>query len=170
MRCFIGISLETLALSRVIKLQEGVRKNALRGNFTAKTNIHVTLEFLGEVNYEKIEKLRKIIDEVEFSEFKLKISKLTNLKDMVILEIEKSKELLNLQRSLHVKLKENNFKVEDREFYPHITLVRELKTPFNKDLDLESVVNSITLFESTRIDNKLVYKTVYKREINGENL
>ena len=102
MRVFIGISLETLALNRVIKLQEGLAKTGLRGNFTAKSNIHVTLEFLGEENSERIEKIKEIIDKVDFSEFTLKITKLKSLKEMVILEVEKDPSLCALQENLRI--------------------------------------------------------------------
>lgn len=165
MRVFIGISLETLALNRVMKLQEGLAKTGLRGNFTAKSNIHVTLEFLGEENGDRIEKIKEIIDKVDFSEFTLKITKLKSLKEMVILEVEKDPSLCALQGGLRNELRNNHIRVDDRPYYPHITLVREAKIDFIKDLSIESKVNKITLFSSDRINNRLVYTPIYEREI-----
>lgn len=163
MRTFIGISLSDVALTRCVKLQEGLAKSGVRGNFTAKSNIHVTLEFLGEQNEENIKKIIKIMENIDFNKFSIKITKLTDLKDMVILEVEKSEELIKLQASLHDRLKDEGFRLEDRAYYPHITLVREAKMKINKDILIESEIREVTLFESTRINNRLVYNPIYKR-------
>ncbi len=163
MRTFIGISLSDVALTRCVKLQEGLVKSGVRGNFTAKSNIHVTLEFLGEQNEENIKKIIKIMENIEFNKFSIKITKLTDLKDMVILEVEKSEELIKLQIALHDRLKDEGFRIEDRPYYPHITLVREAKMKINKDILIESEIREVTLFSSTRINNRLVYNPIYKR-------
>ena len=167
MRCFIGISLESTALSRVVKLQEGLAKNGYKGNFTGKTNIHITLSFLGEQNERDVNKIIEIMDGIDFKEFIVKINKMTNLKDMIILEISKDKELMELQKTLTNKLKENGFKVDEKEYYPHITLIRENNIKTNIDLDINSKVDRIILFESRRNNSNgksyLEYRRIFER-------
>ena len=81
---------------------------------------------------------------------------------MLIGEIEKEINLITLQKELVIKLKDNGFKIEDRSFYPHITLIRQVMglkplKIIDSKLEIESMVNKITLFESTRINGKLTY-------------
>lgn len=168
MRAFIGISLEASAKGTVIKLQEGLAKSGLKGNFTAKSNIHLTLEFLGEVNPIDLGKIKEIFDNLDFHSFVIEIKKLTALKDMMILEIEKSNDLMDLQSSLRKKLKENGLRIDDRPYYPHITLIREASGKLEKNLSVKSRVDSVILFESKRELGKLVYEKVYEKSFIEE--
>ena len=170
MRCFIGISLEAGALSSVVKLQDSLAKNGYRGNFTAKSNIHITLSFLGEQNEAQVNKICKIMEKIDFSEFLIKISKITNLKDMVILEIDKTKELLSIQKKINDDLIEAGFDVDKKEYYPHITLVRRCLDRIDKEVSIESKINRIILFESKRVDingkSVLQYLKIYEKNKN----
>lgn len=142
-------------------------KSDLRGNFTPKNNFHITLHFLGEISEEKVEIISNLLEKVDVSKFIVKISKLTNLKNMVILEIEKNDILNNLQHDLGLLLKKEGFNIDDRNYYPHITLVREAKKEIEKELNIESEVDKITLFLSTRDEKskKMVYTPLYERVI-----
>ena len=118
--------------------------------------------FLGEVNENKLNTLKDIISSLNVNFESIKINKFTKLKDMLIGEIEKEINLITLQKELVIKLKDNGFKIEDRSFYPHITLIRQVMglkplKIIDSKLEIESMVNKITLFESTRINGKLTY-------------
>lgn len=166
MRCFIGIDFNCEALKKVNNISFSLAKSGVKGNFTSKNNIHLTLLFLGELDTSDIEKVKKIIDSISFDSFFIKVNKLTKLKDIIVLEVEKSSELLKLQKEIALKIKNNcpNLKKAnvDGEYYPHITLVRENKDNIFKEVNIISEVRNIYLFSSNVIDKKLTYLKEYE--------
>ena len=49
MRLFTAIVLSDAAKNEIFQLVCNMKQNAVRGNFTRRENLHVTLVFLGEV-------------------------------------------------------------------------------------------------------------------------
>ena len=80
------------------------------------------------------------------------------LKSIITLNVVKSDSLLVVQKDLHLKLKESGFILQERPYAPHITLVREASKNLEENIKVVSPVSKITLFESVRINNSLVYK------------
>lgn len=156
MRAFIGIKLDKETTKRIDNLQKSMYQEGVRGNYTLLSNIHLTLSFLGEIREEDICTIKSIIETLQVPK-EIKIVKICMLKDMIICEVEKKVELLAMQKELTDKLKINGFKVDDKKYYPHITLVRRANEEFFKEVFLTSNVNKIILFESTRINNRLCY-------------
>ena len=144
-------------------------KSGVKGNFTKKDNLHLTLLFLGELNKEEINQVEKIMDSIEFSDFTIEIKKLTSLKDMLVLEVE-SEKLMLLQKEIALKVSKTKINFDNKKYYPHITLVRKSNMMLEKELNINSNVNSFYLYSSQRIDGNLVYKKEYERmSINGRN-
>ena len=112
-------------------------------------NLHITLIFFGNLTDEKSEKLITNLDQIEFNEFKIKLTQIIRKKDMLWAKIEKNDNLQSLyQRILEkikfLKLKTPNF------FNPHITLAKtkkRIKFPKIK-IVANFKVKNITLFES----------------------
>jgi len=48
MRLFIAVNFDDAVLDRLVELQERLRAQALRGNYTRRENLHLTAAFLGE--------------------------------------------------------------------------------------------------------------------------
>jgi 2'-5' RNA ligase len=75
------------------------------------------------------------------------------------------KPLMDLQREVERKLSLCGFEMDRRDFHPHITIGREVVTdaapwkiePFGK------TVNGIDLMKFERIDGKLTYTAIYRR-------
>lgn len=170
MRLFIGIKLDEIALKKVLAIMDSLYQNGIRGNFTNKNNIHLTLSFLGEINENNVSEIINIINDEEIKEIinkieNLHITKMKPLKDMIVLELELTKSLEQLQKTLTKKLKNKGYRLEDRSYYPHITLVRQYTKSSNdmyitnivKDVDIFSTVTKVILFESKRIRKDLIY-------------
>lgn len=171
MRCFIGLNFNSDASKKINNLSLSLKKSGVKGNYTDKSNIHLTLLFLGEVSLKDTEKIKEALGKIEFSSFSILINEVTKLKDIIILKIEKSDELMALQKEVVKKVKSilPNIK-EENEFYPHITLVRENKDNIYKKISVIDKVNSIILFSSERINGKLQYIEKYKKvSIDGKN-
>ena len=88
MRAFLGIDFDSVSFKKINNLMLNLSKSGVKGNFTKKDNLHLTLLFLGELNKEEINQVENIMDSIEFSDFTIEIKKLTSLKDMLVLEVE----------------------------------------------------------------------------------
>lgn len=171
MRCFIGLNFNSNALEKLNNFSISLKKSGIKGNYTSKENIHLTLLFLGEVSFKDTEKIKEVLGKIEFSSFDIVINEITKLKDIIVLKLERSTELISLQKEICEKIKQvlPNIKQEN-EFYPHITLVRENKDNIYKKIMVIDKVESIILFSSERIDGKLRYLEKYKKvSSDGKN-
>ena len=162
MRLFIGIKLDDIAIKKVNNYYKYFYSEKVKGNFTDLSNLHLTLSFLGEINSEKIDDIIKVIDSLQSNIKSFKIVKLTRLKDMLIGEVFKDSYLSCLHSELIEKLKQLGLKISDKDFYPHITLIRQVEglrdlKIIDSNIEITSNVNKITLFESTRINGILRY-------------
>ena len=155
MRLFIGIKLDSKCIKKIDNYYKFFYCENVSGNYTSLENLHLTLNFLGELDENRITEITSIINSV-----KLEISELENVNFNV--DISDAKELMDIYNDLTNKLKQRGFKINDYPFYPHITLIRQVKGLrefkfIDSQLNLKFNFTQITLFESTRINNKLVY-------------
>lgn len=160
MRLFIGIKLDDKAKKKIDNYFKLFYENKVRGNYTKISNFHMTLIFLGEINSDKVDKLKDIVGKIKVSNGVLKINKIKMLKGIMIGEIEKTKELDEIYLSLKNELKKESFSFDEHNFYPHITLVRKAENHqkyIGVDMNITSCFDKITLFESKRIGSELVY-------------
>ena len=120
----------------------------------------MTLVFLGETSEDKVSVIKKILKDIDLSIDSIRIAKMTMLKDILIGEVENNKELQEIYSTIRTKLKASGIFFDDHSFYPHITLIRKVNNQekfIGKEMNIISYFNHITLFESKRINNDLVY-------------
>lgn len=140
----------------------------LPAKWTSKENLHITLEFLGDLTDVEIADACKIVSEAakRHGSFSINLNKILYgppKKDpprMVWAEGEKSDELSNLKEDLQENLLEKtSYRPEGRGFVPHITLARikewefrkiepEERPEINENIDLVFTVESIEVMES----------------------
>lgn len=166
MRAFLGIDFDSESFKKINNLMLNLSKSGVKGNFTKKDNLHLTLLFLGELNKEEINQVENIMDSIDFDDFTVEIKKLTSLKDMLVLEVE-SEKLMLLQKEISSKVSKTKIKFDDKKYYPHITLVRKSSMKLEKELNINGNVNCFYLYSSQRVDGNLVYKKEYERESNS---
>ena len=171
MRVFLGVELKKEEKDEIFLVAKKVESLAKKCSLTNKNNYHVTLQFIGNVKENEIEKIINCIKAVKrsvkpcvftanlLSTFKNgKITVLTG--DCLGLD--------KVHKLLHNELEKNGFIVEEL-FTPHVTLAR--KTEYEGELlrNLEHKIrlncDNITLFHSFRDENGLVYQPIYKEEI-----
>ncbi len=156
MRAFIGINLDDKALKITNNYFNMLYQEGVRGNYADIKNIHLTLRFIGETDRE--EELKDIINSLDISKLNyLTIKGIKTLKDMLIYEVDKTQELEELYNELLEKLKVKNFEIDNKPFYPHITLVRETNKQVDKKVSFTSKIKKINLFQSIRIKGKIHY-------------
>lgn len=168
MRTFIGIKLDSCLaeIETTIKKLHELDTNA---SFTKLSNVHITLEFLGEISEKDIIKIKEILAKLSFEEFELKTDKLTSLRDMLIISIIDNPKLAKLQLYIHNELLKEGFKLESRKYYPHITLARKARIITTYPLEIKTKVEEIILFSSTRVNNELVYQPLLKQSLLKKN-
>lgn len=172
MRTFIAIEFDKETKNNISNLQNAIKADCKKGNFTTKDNLHLTLHFLGELEPEDIEYVEEAMHATaeKNRKFTLNFEK-TGYFDrgercIVWLGIEKSKELVRLYEILERNLSKQGFKREKTAFTPHVTLSRETALIYNKKIIVDKFkpefegmeVKEICLMESRRIGGKLVYK------------
>ena len=82
--------------------------------------------------------------------------------------IEKSPALSTLANNLSAVLRSAGFKMEDREYKPHITIGREVTA--NRKIEFavpanSMPVNRISLMKSERIGGRLTYTEIYAKQL-----
>lgn len=162
----------------------------LPARWTSKENLHITLEFLGDLTDEEIGNVcigvKNIADKNEF--FSLSISQILygppklrsgQAPKFVWATGEKSRELSALRADLEASLMESvRFVPEDRGFAPHITLARirewewktiepEERLEINENTDLSFTVESIEVMESELKREGPVYTVLESHQLKS---
>ena len=70
MRCFIGIDLPLVAIKDIQKIQKKLEPN-FTGRLTASENLHLTLKFLGEIEEDAINDVKKRLSSITHPPFEL---------------------------------------------------------------------------------------------------
>lgn len=140
MRLFVAISAQDLNFSpeeKLKKLKINLSKKELDFKFVPITNLHITLNFLGEISPEF---LPQIFSELEnlvehHKPFELKLSELSAFPEkqhgrVMWIGVQNSIKLRNLQAECEDKLRNLGLKIEVRDFRPHMTVAR-IRSPRN---------------------------------------
>lgn len=166
-RVFTAINLPDNIKERVLAIKKDYP--TLPARWTKKENLHLTLNFLGNVDDGQLTEVLAVFEQ-EVSKHQPFVLKIKNVSygppkkfppRMVWLKIEKSQEVSDLQAGLEqsfFSLPSFKFKIrQGRGYQPHITLARiktfkfrQLLEPPEIDigLDLSFEVNSVDLMES----------------------
>jgi len=181
MRVFFAIEFEDEMKNFLYQIQNEVRQQCMAGNFTHKENFHLTLRFIGEQSQQQIEQLMSSLKETAGSipEFEVRLNKLGKFdrgnKKIIWVGLQKSRKLNNLYDKLESTLESRGYAKEERGYSPHITLAREARIENYQQLsdkievsNLAIRVKSISLMESTRINNKLCYLPLTREQLRQQ--
>ena len=178
MRLFIGIDFGTLQKEAIRKVQNSLRQ-ASEGRFTRIDNIHLTLNFLGEVDESGLKEVFSAVDEAASvsRHFSLELDGLgyfpSGRKKIIWLGIDESSELQKLYASLSDALEKIGFKKDERPYSPHLTLAREarVKRPL-EEVDISPLsgngsqeVSEVIVFESTTRNGILEYLPLHTSKL-----
>ena len=131
----MAIELDQRLRDELFHLIEELRTFQVKASWVKPENLHITLKFLGDVKEEKIEKIKKVLQDIANScaTFKVKIKGTGTFPErrtprVIWAGIEDSPELSSLQERIEKALSRLGFKQEERGFKGHITLAR-IKEP-----------------------------------------
>jgi 2'-5' RNA ligase len=132
-------------------------------------NIHLTLAFLGDTEDDRIKVAGIMLKNVcsGFGEFDFTLTgagvfKNYNDPKVIWIGIEESEKLIKLNDIINTGLKDTGFKVEDRQFRPHLTIGR---IRFIKNIDtLKSALDMYqnTLVQKVHVSEIILYESILK--------
>lgn len=173
MRTFIAIEIPENVKKEIVKIQEQLPE--FEGKKTEIENLHLTVKFLGEVEEEKVEEMRKRLREIKFRKFNTEINFLGVFSESFVKIIWlHMKNCDELQKEIDKKL-DGLFKKEKR-FMGHLTIAR-VKNVKDKKRFLEEIkkikiprmnfgVNRFILKESVLAEEKPFYKDIEAYPLN----
>lgn len=167
MRLFVALTFEDAFLDALTQYLHSCRRLG-RGSWTRREQLHLTLEFLGELQ-DPVPAM-VAMDAVTVPPFDLVTGQPGFFRredgDIFWLGLEPSPPLLSLQRQLHTALSRQGLKLETRLFRPHLTLGRgvTLSQP-PAPPQLAQFISGISLLESSRVDGALTYTEQYWRRL-----
>ena len=157
MRLFYALVPSESEKQNILRWQENLENASESGRFSPTENLHMTLQFLGEILPERVEALKEILDAYGWFPGKghERLWYLTG----------NGPEATAIFYELGEVLTENGFSVEGRAFIPHITLARRCRLKNRKipeEAEPVSVqVQRLWLMESRQIRGSTVYVPIF---------
>jgi 2'-5' RNA ligase len=170
MRLFVAIGSESLSFDPrevLRKLQVNLEKNEINYKWVPQANLHITINFLGDVEDERIPSLNEILSRVSQSHwgFDLKIDGVgafpNNRAGRVIwMGVQNSIPLRQLQSDCKNALHEASFPTDEKDYRPHLTVAR-LRSP----RQLTDILSPVENLELGTLSVKQL--TVYQSKLSG---
>ena len=160
MRLFIAIRLSDAMKDALTAAQDEMYAHGVRGNFTTRENMHLTLAFIGE--YPDKEQVMDALLSVSFSSFSICLKGMGCFRDLWWAGMEESAPLTAVVRRIRRALAENEIPFDKKRFSPHITLIRKA-TGTMPGIQIDTVsmpVESISLMRSDRGKRGMIYTAV----------
>jgi 2'-5' RNA ligase len=177
MRLFTAILLDEKIRDGLYRAEMDLKEASLRGNFTLRENLHLTLVFIGETD--RSGDAAHALDAVSAAPFTLCFQGIGCFSrpggGLYWAGARKNPELEGIYRMLFNALSERGFQPENRAFKPHLTLGREVTLKDGFDLRtfseslpvLEMTVKKISLMKSERIGGKLTYTEIHSTALKS---
>ena len=176
MRLFIAIDLPRSFKAELGRIQKEVKQYSCGGRFVPQENFHITLHFIGESKdlAGAAEAMREACRGIR--PFTLHLGKYGffdkgGSKTSYVEVKGQLDELRILYDSLQSALADNGFSRERKGYSPHITLGRNVEHDELSGMELAALspnasmtVSGITLFESTRVEGRVVYAPLHKEK------
>lgn len=179
MRLFTAIPIPIEKKDLVQKLTFG----RLPVSYINTTNLHVTLNFFGELEEKDVEVIAKIMDEVLENEDKIEIvfDKITKFRQQIHLTLKPNQKLEALYGKLESVFYVSGFMLHDRNYYPHVKLSnlhmdqvmnqqRKLENFPNEELaQLNFVADRVMLYESKLLMHHAKYTVLKEFNLSYED-
>ena len=143
------------------QIQDDMRLRGVRGNYTPRENLHLTLAFIGD--YPDPDEVLDAMASVAFSPFPLRLEGFGHFDDLWWAGLSGSNALEACVRRLRRALAGAGIPFDRKRFLPHITLVRRavwdgrIGLPAEKIPAAEMEVSRISLMRSDQGKNHMIY-------------
>ncbi len=176
-RLFIGVSFSSELKDYFHEAGLMIEKYCETAKYTRNENFHLTLKFLGIVDESAIDPLINIIKDLDVTQLNLCFDHIGFFKKknryVIYMGVHPNEALTQLAIDLNEALVREGMASHEVFIYtPHVTLCRQAKL-LVPSIDLsrgisiskETILDNITLYESTNIEGVLTYQPLYIREV-----
>ena len=175
MRLFTAILLEEPVKDALEAAIERLRRRTIRGRFTRSENLHLTLVFIGETDSE--DRAVRAMEAVQAGPIKLIFTGGGRFYqtggDIYWAGVQSSPALLELYHNVRAALDTEGLSPERRKYTPHLTLGRgivvgagfDAAAYFREIPGIAMTARSVSLMKSERIEGKLTYTEIYRKEL-----
>ncbi len=122
MRLFIAIPFEPAVLDALTAAQTSLKAGGVRGGFTPRQNLHMTLAFLGEVRDAR--PVIAALERVPLPQSCMTFDRTETFHDVLACTFRVEPSLRQYVQSLRVELDNAGIGFDRKPFRPHVTLVR----------------------------------------------
>ena len=130
-RAFIAVAVPESILGRCQEISDRLRELDLDGRFAKTQSMHLTLKFLGNIEEEKVPSIEEVLEgrgkeTTPFSAEVRQVGVFPHLGNprVVWVGLQPPDAVNELQKKIQEDLKPLGFATENREFHPHLTLLR----------------------------------------------
>lgn len=169
MRLFIAIQLDDEMKDALQDMQDYMRRKGVRGNFTKRGNLHLTLAFIGDFDDPGI--VLDAIDRAKLRPFDISLSGTGSFQSLWWAGMDGGMALQSFVRRLRRELDSAGIPYDRKKFSPHITLVRrpeccgqdsehEILTALNDTPKIKMTVDHASLMRSDRGEHGMIYTEI----------
>ncbi len=159
MRLFVAVKPDNKTLYALSVIQEQMKRQGVRGNYSLCSNLHITLAFIGE--YGDPVKVLDVMKTVKFSPFELSLHGTGNFNDLYFADMEISENMKAYVSALRAAFDKAGIPYDKKKFTPHITLLRRASKPVTRDIitvkNTRMTADRIYLMRSDRGENGMIY-------------
>ncbi len=168
MRLFLAIVPDNRIKDELWMVQKRLQIQGVKGNFTARENMHLTLAFIGEYNDPGY--VSEVLSHIDYEPVRLVIDGFGSFGDLFWIGIKEDKGLLTNVKRIRRALADNSIPFDKKKFTPHMTIARKIQydksfptdAPFPAAMDVEC----ISLMRSDRGKSGMIYTVVDEYEID----
>ena len=150
-------------------IQKRLMIQGVKGNYTTRENMHLTLVFIGE--YSDPDHISEMIAQIDLEPVRLVIDGYGSFGDDFWIGIKEDRGLINNVKRIRKVLADNGIPFDRKKFMPHMTIAKNIEydkgfptdTPFPAAMDVEY----ISLMRSDRGKNGMIYTVVDEYPINN---
>ena len=185
MRAFLSLDLENIEVKKEIeKIQYELSKIKAKIKLVETSNLHFTLKFFPHIEFEDINKIIRIVENLHLEEIEIKYNKIgvfPNYNKISVIWIgidqESTNQISNIYNLINNKLKDSDIQ-KDQRFVPHLTIARVKKCEDNKYIQEviekykniifgQEKINKIKLKKSILTSNGPIYSNLHVLNMNG---
>ena len=166
MRLFLAIIPDNNIKDELCMIQKRLQMQGVKGNYTTRENMHLTLAFIGE--YSDPEHISDIMSQIDLEPVRLVIDGFGSFGDTYWIGVREDKGLAANVKRIRKALSDNGIPFDKKKFMPHMTIARKITyeksfptdAPFPAAMDVEY----IALMRSDRGKNGMIYTVVDEYE------
>ncbi|MBR4760876.1 MAG: RNA 2',3'-cyclic phosphodiesterase [Lachnospiraceae bacterium] len=123
MRLFIALQFEENILDTLTDFQNNLKSSGVRGNYTKRENLHLTLAFIGD--YGNPDEVLDAMAQVEFEPMEISLNGVGSFGDLFWVGLTENPQLVAYVKRLRRELADQGIPFDKKRFSPHITLIRK---------------------------------------------